>query len=95
VVPRTICDGLLTSLGKINFSIISRCVEAILTVEDEMTIIAMRTIMERMKIVVEPSACVTLGAIISYPDMFDGKRIGIVLSGGNVDLTRLPWSGSG
>jgi threonine dehydratase len=60
-----------------------------------MTIIAMRTIMERMKIVVEPSACVTLGAIISYPDMFDGKRIGIVLSGGNVDLTRLPWSGSG
>jgi threonine dehydratase len=91
VDPDTVCDGLLTSLGKLNFSIIRECVEAILTVEDQSTISAMRTIMERMKVVVEPSACVTLGAVLSYPERFAGKRVGIVLSGGNVDMSRLPW----
>jgi threonine dehydratase len=89
--PRTVCDGLLTSLGRIDFDIISRCVKAIIPVDDKYTIKAMRTIMERMKIVVEPSACVTLGAILEGNEIFHGERIGVILSGGNVELSRLPW----
>lgn len=90
--PNTICDGLLTSLGKLNFDIISRSVSRIVRVEDASTIKAMRLIMERLKIVVEPSACVTLGALLEGQEDLLGKRIGIILSGGNVDLSKLPWN---
>jgi threonine dehydratase len=89
--PATIADGLRTSLGSLTFPIIRRHVKDILTVSEEDIISAMRLIWERMKIVVEPSAAVPLGALLTRTRQFSGKRIGIILSGGNVDLGRLPW----
>jgi len=91
--PDTIADGLLTSLGDLTFPIINKHVKDIITVSEEDIIAAMRLIWERMKIIVEPSASVPLGAIMRRPQDFAGKRIGIILSGGNVDLDALPWIG--
>ena len=91
VHPRTIADGLLTSLGDLTFPIIAKRVEAILTVSEEAIVQAMRDIWERMKIVVEPSAAVPLAALVTPRPELAGKRIGIILSGGNVDLERLSW----
>ncbi len=91
--PDTIADGLLTSLGDLTFPIIAGHVKNIITVSEEGIIAAMRLIWERMKIIVEPSASVPLGAIMHRPNDFTGKRIGIILSGGNVDLDALPWIG--
>jgi threonine dehydratase len=90
--PQTIADGLRTSLGELTFSIIRRRVADIVTVSEEAIIRAMRTIWERMKIVVEPSAAVPVGALLTKRDEVPGKRIGVILSGGNVDLERLPWT---
>ncbi len=92
VNPRTVCDGLLTSLGTRTFPIIRARVDGIVTVPDADTIDAMRTIWERMKIVVEPSAAVPLGAVLSRRMDVAGLRVGIILSGGNADLDRLPWA---
>jgi threonine dehydratase len=89
--PKTIADGLLTSLGERNFPIIQAGVSAILTVSEDEIIDAMRLIWERMKIVVEPSGCVPLAAICVRRAEIPGRRIGVILSGGNVDLARLPW----
>ncbi len=89
--PRTVCDGLLTSLGEKTFAVIRTHVEAIWTVEDTATVAAMRLIWERMKIVVEPSSAVCLAAVLARPDQVRGLKVGIILSGGNVDLDRLPW----
>lgn len=89
--PKTIADGLLTSLGDLTFPIIRKHVEDIVTVSEESIVRAMRAIWERMKIVVEPSAAVPLGAVLSRPGDFSGRRIGIIISGGNVDVTKLPW----
>ncbi|MFO7654935.1 MAG: pyridoxal-phosphate dependent enzyme [Candidatus Krumholzibacteriia bacterium] len=89
--PRTVCDGLLTSLGRLNFAIIQRHVRAILTAGDPAVLHAMRLIWERMKIVVEPSAAVVLAALIERRAEVPGHRVGLILSGGNVDLDRLPW----
>ncbi len=89
--PKTICDGLLTSLGTLTFKVISELTDEILLVEDDWTIKAMQLIWERMKIIVEPSACVTLAAILKYPELFKNKNIGIILSGGNLDLSKLPF----
>jgi threonine dehydratase len=89
--PDTIADGLRTSLGDLTFPIIRRFVREIVTVSEEAIIGAMRDIWERMKIIVEPSAAVPLGAALGKRSEFAGKRIGIILSGGNLDLTRLPW----
>lgn len=89
--PRTIADGLLTCLGTCTFPIIQRHVAAIWTVTDEQIVGAMRLIWERMKIVVEPSSAVPLAAVLARPAEVQGKRLGIILSGGNVDLDRLPW----
>jgi len=89
--PKTIADGLLTSLGDKTFPIIQKHVKQIVTVSDEATIAAMRYIWERMKIVVEPSAVIPLGAVLEKKIDLSGKRIGIILSGGNVDLSNLPW----
>ena len=92
VQPKTIADGLLTSLGEITFAIIRRHVEKILTVQDETIIKAMRLVWERMKIIVEPSAAVPLAALLEHPDAeLRGKRVGIIFSGGNVDLGKLPF----
>jgi len=89
--PDTIADGLRTSLGDLTFPIIRRFVREIVTVSEEAIIGAMRDIWERMKIIVEPSAAVPLGAVLGRRSEFAGRRIGIILSGGNLDLTRLPW----
>jgi threonine dehydratase len=89
--PDTIADGLRTSLGDLTFPIIKKYVQDIITVSEEGIVTAMRTIWERMKIIVEPSASVPLGALLTKRPEFSGKRIGVILSGGNVDLTKLPW----
>jgi len=89
--PNTIADGLLTSLGEINFDIISKNVEDILTVNDAGIIAAMRLIYERMKIVVEPSCAVPLAVVLKNKNLFEGQKVGIILSGGNVDLSKLPF----
>jgi len=84
---KTIADGLLTTLGDITLAIIRENVTDILTVSEEEIINAMRLIYERMKIVIEPSSAVPLAAIIKNIDQFKGKDIGVILSGGNVDLS--------
>jgi threonine dehydratase len=91
VHPQTIADGLLTSLGELTFAIIQRHVAQIVTVSEEAIISAMRHVWERMKIVIEPSAAVPIGALLEKRLDLSGQRIGIILSGGNVDLDRLPW----
>ncbi|MFC0261950.1 pyridoxal-phosphate dependent enzyme [Fontibacter flavus] len=91
VGPKTIADGLLTSLGNINFAIIMDYVDDILTVSDEEIIEAMRLIYERMKIVIEPSCAVPLAALLKNKERFKGQKVGIILSGGNVDLGKLPF----
>lgn len=89
--PNTIADGLLTSLGLLNFELISEYVSDILLATDLQIIEAMRLIYERMKIIVEPSSAVPLAALLANQDRFRGKKVGIILSGGNVDLERLPF----
>lgn len=89
--PNTIADGLRTSLGDLTFPIIRRYVTSIITVTEDMIVSSMRLIWERMKIIVEPSSAVALGALFTQPEEFSGKRVGILISGGNVDLDRLPW----
>ena len=91
VAPKTIADGLLTSLGVRNFALIQRFVDGIVTVGEAAIVRAMRLVWERMKIVVEPSGAVPLSALIENRIDVRGMRVGIVLSGGNVDLDRLPW----
>jgi len=91
IQPATIADGLLTSLGKITFPIIRRFVDDIVKVKEESIVEAMRLIFERMKIVVEPSAAVPLAAVLEKKLDVKGKKTGIILSGGNVDLNHLPW----
>lgn len=91
LAPDTVADGLRTSLGELNFAIIRREVDDILCAEDAAIIEAMRLVWTRMKLVIEPSAAVGLAAVLAQPARFAGKRIVIVLSGGNVDLDRLPW----
>jgi threonine dehydratase len=91
VSPNSIADGLLTSLGELNFAIMKDFVADILTVSDLEIIEAMRLIYERMKIIVEPSCAVPLAALLKNKGRFQGKKVGIILSGGNVDLSKLPF----
>ena len=89
--PITIADGLLTSLGDLTFKIISEKVDDIVTVSENSIIEAMRIIWERMKIIIEPSSAVPLAAVLENKSLFLGKKVGIILSGGNVDLNKLPF----
>lgn len=89
--PLTIADGLRTTLGDLTFPIIRDGIERIVTVGEEEIIAAMRILWERMKIVVEPSGAVPLAALLKAKEDFAGRRVGIILSGGNVDVTRLPF----
>ncbi len=89
--PQTIADGLRTSLGDLTFPIIQRYVKDILTVSDTDIINAMRLIWERMKLIIEPSAAVPIAAILTKKDRIKGNKIGLIVSGGNVDLEKLPW----
>lgn len=90
-VPDTICDGLRTLVGEVNFRILRQHGVEVLTVDDDETIAAMRLIWLRMKIIVEPSSAIVLAAVIRHRQRFAGMRIGLILSGGNVDLDALPW----
>ncbi len=90
--PTTIADGLLTSLGDKTFPIIQQYIKEIITVDDESIIKSMRLIWERMKIIIEPSSAVVLAAVFNRNELFTGKRVGLILSGGNVDLDNLPWN---
>ncbi|MCF8357695.1 MAG: pyridoxal-phosphate dependent enzyme [Prolixibacteraceae bacterium] len=91
VDPKTIADGLLTSLGTMNYTIIKAKTDQIVTVSEGAIIEAMRMIWERMKIIVEPSAAVPLAAVVEKRINVKNKRTGIILSGGNVDLEKLPF----
>ncbi len=84
-------DGLLTSLGELTFAVIRRRVERIVTVSEPGIAAAMRLIWERMKLVVEPSSAVALAALLEGDIDVAGRRVGIILSGGNVELGKLPW----
>ncbi len=88
--PDTVCDGLRGTLGAPNFALLQGAAEVI-TVADDATIAAMRLIWQVLKQVVEPSSAIALAAILAEPARFAGKRVGVVLSGGNVDLDALPW----
>jgi threonine dehydratase len=88
----TIADGLRTNVGAPNFAIIQRYVDEIVTVSEEAIVAAMRTIWETMKIIIEPSAAVPYAAILESKIDIGGKRAGIVLTGGNIDLDALPWN---
>lgn len=86
---QTIADGLLTTLGDKTFPIIRELVSEVITVSDEQIIAAMRMVWERMKIIIEPSCAVPLAALLKEKKRFKGKRVGVILSGGNVDLDKV------
>ena len=87
----TICDGLRAQIGTIPFPIIQEKVDGIITVTEEEIIDAMNMIWERMKIIVEPSSTITLAAILKRKELFAGQKVGLILSGGNVDLGEIPF----
>ena len=87
----TIADGLKTTVGEKNFEIIKSHVKQVITVSEKEIISAMRMVWERMKIIVEPSSVVPLAAVLKNKKMFNNKRIGIIFTGGNVDLFNLPF----
>lgn len=88
---KTVADGLRTNLGERNFPIILDHVEKIFLVTEDEIVAAMRLIWERMKIIVEPSCAVPLAAVLRYPESFADHNVGIILTGGNVDVDRLPF----
>ncbi len=88
----TMADALCGSLGELTFSIIKKGVTEVICVRENEIISAMRLIWERMKIVVEPSSAVALAALIKERPLFKSKKVGIILSGGNVDLDQLPFA---
>jgi threonine dehydratase len=91
VKPKTIADGLLTSLGKLTFPIIQERVEQIVTVSEQGIVHSMKFIWERAKIIIEPSAAVAVGVLWEGKIDLRSLKVGVILSGGNVDLEKLPW----
>jgi threonine dehydratase len=89
--PKSMADGLLSSLGQINFPIIQNRVEQIVTVSEIGITEAMKFIWERAKIIIEPSAAVAVGVLWEKKIDLSGLKVGVILSGGNVDLNKLPW----
>ncbi len=89
--PKTIADGLLTSLGTLTFPIIQKNVEQIVTVSEAGIIASMKFIWERAKIIIEPSSAVAVGVLWEKKIDLRGLKVGIIISGGNVDLKKLPW----
>ena len=89
--PKTIADGLMTSLSNTTFDIILGGAEKIITVSEEEIIFSMKLIWERMKIICEPSCAVPLAAVLKIKKTFKNKNVGIILTGGNVDLKNLPF----
>lgn len=91
VNPLTVADGLLTSLSELTFSVIRRKVDKILTAKEDSIIDCMLLVWERMKIIIEPSSATVLAIIKENPGVFRGKKIGLIISGGNVDFRKLPF----
>ena len=91
ISTETIADGLRTKLGDMTFPIIQQYVDRIIRVTEEEIVKAMRLIWERMKIIIEPSSAVAVAALIREKQSFKNKKIGIIISGGNVDLNNLPF----
>ena len=91
--PNTICDGLLTSMGENTWKILKDHLESIITVSDEEVVEAMKLVWERMKIIIEPSCATPLAAILTpeFKQKKEIKTVGIILTGGNVDLSKLPF----
>lgn len=90
IVPDTLCDGLRGTVGAPNFALLRAHRVAVLTVDDDDTRAAMRLLWERGKLLVEPSSAIALAALLRQRERFAGQRVGIILSGGNVDLEALP-----
>jgi threonine dehydratase len=91
LVPDTICDGLRTIIGEPNLQVLRAHAAEVHAVDDTATIAAMRHLLDALKLLVEPSSAIALAAVLGQPARFAGRRVGIVLSGGNVDPDRLPW----
>ena len=91
-IPDTLCDGLRGSLGAPNFTILRDSGVEVVTVDDGATVQAMRLLWQATKQLVEPSSAIALAAVLQQRERFAGQRIGLILSGGNVDLDALPWS---
>ena len=89
--PQTACDGLRANLGELNFRVLQQHRAQVLTVSDAEAAEAMRLVWERMKIVIELSCATAVAVLLKYPQTFAGQRVGVIFSGGNVDLSRLPW----
>lgn len=89
--PKTLADGLLTSLGDLTFPIIQKNVEQIVTVSEAGIVASMKFVWERAKIIIEPSSAVAIGVLWEKKLDLHGLKAGIIISGGNVDLNRLPW----
>ena len=89
IVPDTVCDGLRGSLGAINFELLRTTDARVLTVDDAATLSAQRMLLACMKQLVEPSSAIALAAVLGNRALFAGRRVGIVLTGGNVDFTAL------
>ena len=87
----TICDGLRAQIGTITFPIIQKYVDEIITLSEDEILDSMKMIWERVKIIVEPACSISLAAIIKNKNKFSGKNVGLIMSGGNVDLNQLPW----
>jgi threonine dehydratase len=91
MTPHTICDGLRGLIGAINFDLLRAYRVRVLPVSDAETVAAMRLVFERLKIVIEASSATALAALLRYREHFAQRRVGVILSGGNIDLDRLPW----
>lgn len=89
--PQTVADGLKVPLREYTWHFVSNHVTDILLASEEEIVSAMRLTWQRMKIVIEPSCAVPLATILKNPDIFAGKKVGVILTGGNVDLDKLPW----
>ncbi|MBN1008052.1 beta-hydroxyaspartate dehydratase BhcB [Amphritea pacifica] len=89
--PDTVADGLKVPLKDLTWHFVSNHVTDILTATEEEIIEAMKLVWKRMKIVIEPSSAVPLATILKHPELFRGKRVGVIITGGNVDLDKLPW----
>src|SRR5690606_6990641 len=90
-VPDTICDGLRGTLGAPDFALLREHAVGVLAVDDADTVAAMRWLWQRTKLLVEPSSAIALAMVLGNRERFAGQRVGVVLSGGNVDLDALPW----
>ncbi len=93
--PETVADGLKVPLKELTWHFVQKHVTDILTVSEDEIIAAMKLIWKRMKIVMEPSSAVPLAAILKNPSVFAGQKVGVIITGGNVDLDKLPWMQGG